>query len=215
VPAEYSPGPRIFCIGRNYAEHIRELGDASAEQCIVFMKPYTSLVRSGQVVYIPCGLGAVHHELELVLEIGREGSQIPAEHATRHISAITLGIDLTLRELQTQLKQAGSPWERSKAFDHSAPMGELLAYRDDLDLAAIDLELRVNGELRQSGNTRDLLFPVPQLIEILSQTWRLLPGDLVYTGTPPGVGPLVAGDLVEVESPQIGRFRWPIKNASH
>jgi 2-keto-4-pentenoate hydratase/2-oxohepta-3-ene-1,7-dioic acid hydratase in catechol pathway len=215
VPAERRHSPRIFCIGRNYAEHIRELGDTAAEQCIIFMKPYTSLVPSGQVVYIPCGLGAVHHELELVLEIGREGSHIPAEAATRHISALTLGIDLTLRDLQGQLKQAGSPWERSKAFDHSAPIGELLAYRDDLKLADIDLTLKVNGVLRQSGNTGDMLFSVPRLIEILSQSWRLLPGDLVYTGTPPGVGPVVAGDLVEVESPQIGRFSWPIENASH
>lgn len=215
MPAEHKHCPRIFCIGRNYAEHIRELGDVGAEQCIIFMKPYSSLVPNGQVVRIPCGLGAVHHELELVLEIGREGSHISAESARHHIAAITLGIDLTLRDLQGQLKQAGSPWERSKAFDHSAPMGELLAYRHDFNLADIDLALRVNGELRQSGNTRGMLFPVPRLIEILSQTWRLLPGDLVYTGTPPGVGPVVAGDLVEVESPQIGRFSWPITNANH
>lgn len=214
VPVERAPHPRIFCIGRNYAEHIRELGDGNAEHCIVFMKPYTSLVAAGQPVHIPQGMGVVHHELELVVEIGREGKGIPADEALQHIASTTLGIDLTLRELQGRLKQAGSPWERSKAFDHSAPIGTWLPYQSSLDLAAIDLTLTVNGELRQGGNTRDMLFPVPRLIEILSQTWRLLPGDLIFTGTPPGVGPLHAGDRVEAESPQIGRFGWTIARAT-
>ncbi|MGH8457799.1 MAG: fumarylacetoacetate hydrolase family protein [Nevskiales bacterium] len=209
--------PRIFCIGRNYAEHIRELGervDPGAGQCIVFMKPYTSLVPEGQTVIIPSNRGAVHHELELVLEIGTGGSRIPAAHALEHVGAVTLGIDLTLRELQGRLKKTGSPWELCKAFDHSAPIGSLVPYRDDIDLGNIDLRLRVNGELRQAGNTRDMLFPVPRLIEILSETWRLLPGDLIYTGTPAGVGPLGAGDMMVAESPQIGRFSWPIAYAS-
>ncbi len=214
APAEHRFSPRIFCIGRNYAEHIRELGNTSAERCIIFIKPYTCLVPSGQLVHIPAGQGDVHHELELVIEIGREGSRIPAEAATNHISAITLGLDLTLRELQERLKQAGSPWERSKAFDDSAPIGELQPYRNDLDLANIDLTLSVNDELRQSGNTGEMLFPVTRLIELLSQNWRLLPGDLIYTGTPPGVGPVKAGDLVVAESPQIGRFSWSIATTS-
>lgn len=212
--SEARSAPRIFCIGRNYAEHIRELGDIGAEQCIVFMKPGSSLVPSPQTVAIPSGRGAVHHELELVVEIGREGSHIPAAQALDHVGAVTLGIDLTLRELQGQLKQSGSPWELCKAFDHSAPIGDLVPYRGDMDLDQIDLRLRVNGELRQAGNTRDMLFPVPRLIEILSATWRLQAGDLIYTGTPPGVGPVVSGDIVEAESPQIGRFRWPIACAS-
>lgn len=206
--------PRIFCIGRNYAEHIRELGDAGAAHCIVFMKPHTSLVPAGQPVPIPVDRGAVHHELELVLRIGREGRCIRAEQAPAHIDAVTLGIDLTLRELQGSLKQSGSPWERCKAFDHSAPIGDLVSLHAGHDLAAIDMELRVNDELRQRGNTRDMLLPVPRLIEILSETWRLLPGDLIYTGTPPGVGPLRPGDRLEAYSPQIGRFEWLILHAS-
>jgi 2-keto-4-pentenoate hydratase/2-oxohepta-3-ene-1,7-dioic acid hydratase in catechol pathway len=210
VPSEPRHAPRIFCIGRNYAEHIRELGEPDARQCVVFMKPHTSLVPAGGPVAIPTDRGAVHHELELVVQVGREGWRIPADRAREHIAAITLGIDLTLRELQAQLKQSASPWELCKAFDHSAPIGALKPLRDDLDLDAIELQLRVNGERRQSGHTRDMLFPIPRLIEILSRTWRLLPGDLVYTGTPSGVGPLVPGDVVEVESPQIGRFSWPI-----
>ncbi len=206
--------PRIFCIGRNYAEHIRELGDLGAEQCIVFMKPSTSLVPAGRPIIIPQNRGTVHHELELVVQIGREGSRIPSARALDHVGAITLGIDLTLRELQGQLKKSGSPWELCKAFDHSAPIGELMPWSGKPELGNLDLQLRVNGQLRQSGNTRDMLFPIPRLVEILSQSWQLLPGDLIYTGTPPGVGPLVAGDVVEAESPQIGRFSWLIANAS-
>jgi 2-keto-4-pentenoate hydratase/2-oxohepta-3-ene-1,7-dioic acid hydratase in catechol pathway len=202
--------PRIFCIGRNYAEHIRELGDAAAAQCIVFMKPHTSLVPAGQPVPIPRDRGVVHHELELVLVIGTGGRRIPAARALAHVCAVTLGIDLTLRELQGRLKQTGSPWELCKAFDHSAPIGDPVPCRPELDLGNIELRLRINGELRQSGNTRDMLYPHARLIEILSETWELLPGDLIYTGTPPGVGAVKAGDLLEAESPQIGRFSWPI-----
>jgi 2-keto-4-pentenoate hydratase/2-oxohepta-3-ene-1,7-dioic acid hydratase in catechol pathway len=214
VPADPARAPRIFCIGRNYAEHIRELGDADAEHCIVFMKPYTSLVPAGQAVPIPTDRGAVHHELELVLEIGTGGRNIPAAQALMHIGAVTLGIDLTLRELQQRLKQAGSPWELCKAFDHSAPIGGRVPFHPGLDLGGIELELRVNGQLRQRGNTRDMLYPPARLIEILSRSWRLLPGDLIFTGTPPGVGPLVPGDMVEAESPQIGRFSWSIDSLS-
>ncbi len=204
----------MFCIGRNYAEHIRELGDTSAEQCIVFMKPYTSLVPAGCTVPLPAGQGAVHHELELVIAIGQPGRHISARDALGHIGGYTLGIDLTLRDLQARLKQAGSPWEQCKAFDYSAPIGELMPYAADVDLGNIDMTLKVNGQVSQSGNSRDMLFPVPRLIEILSATWQLLPGDLIFTGTPPGVGPVTSGDQVQVESPQIGRFSWPFALAS-
>jgi 2-keto-4-pentenoate hydratase/2-oxohepta-3-ene-1,7-dioic acid hydratase in catechol pathway len=192
--------PRIFCIGRNYAEHIRELGDIDAAQCVVFMKPHTSLVPAGDTVPIPRDRGAVHHELELVVEMGD----------ANRVRAITLGIDLTLRELQNQLKKAGSPWELCKAFDHSAPIGDLVPRREGMDLADLELQLRVNGELRQQGNTRDMLFPVPKLVEILGRSWHLLPGDLIFTGTPPGVGPVLPGDRLDASSPQIGRFSWII-----
>lgn len=214
MPAEPRHPPRIFCIGRNYAEHILELGNDRAPTCVVFMKPATSLVPDGCPVPIPIHLGMVHHELEMVIAIGREGSRIPASQALAYVAGVTLGIDLTLRELQAKLRQAGAPWEQSKAFDHSAPIGKLMPYRDYLDLGNIDMTLVVNGETRQSGNTRDMLWPVPELIEILSTTWRLLPGDLIFTGTPAGVGPLCAGDHVQIESPQIGRFSWPITPVS-
>lgn len=199
--------PRIFCIGRNYADHVRELGHAPASDCVVFMKPHTSLVPPGPAP-LPRERGAVHHELELVIEIGTAGADIATADALDHVRAVTLGIDLTLRELQNKLRQAGSPWELCKAFDHSALLGELLAWQPSIDLQNIELQLSVNGNLRQQGHTGAMLFPVPQLIEILSRSWRLLPGDLIYTGTPAGVGPLEPGDEVTVQSPQIGNFSW-------
>lgn len=199
--------PRIFCIGRNYADHIRELGNAPAADCVVFMKPYTSVVLPGRVP-LPRDRGTVHHELELVIEIGLAGAAIPSAHALEHVRAITLGIDLTLRELQNRLRQSGSPWELCKAFDHSALLGELLPWQATTDLQNIDLQLSINGGLRQQGNTATMLFPVPRLIELLSHSWRLLPGDLIYTGTPAGVGPVEPGDHVIVQSPQIGSFSW-------
>lgn len=214
MPAESGHAPRIFCIGRNYAEHIRELGNEHTDECIVFIKPHTCQVPTGHDVPIPADRGSVHHELELVIVIGKPGRKIPASEALGHVSGFTLGIDLTLRDLQARLKKAGSPWERCKAFDHSAPIGDVMPYRGDVDLGNIDMTLKVNGQIRQSGNSRDMLFPIPRLIETLSMTWQLLPGDLIYTGTPPGVGPVAPGDQTVLESPQIGRFSWSFTLAS-
>ncbi len=202
------PGARIFCIGRNYAKHIAELGHQDAAQCVVFMKPATSLVPTGASLLLPRDRGAVHHEAELVVMMGRGGRNIPQKKALKHIGGVTLGLDLTLRDLQNKLKSEGSPWERCKAFDGSAPIGELQAYDEKLDLTNLEFTCRVNGEVRQHGNTRDMLYPVAQIIEILSQTWTLQAGDLIYTGTPEGVGPLKSEDVIEVEGTALGCWGW-------
>lgn len=157
---------------------------------------------------LPKGLGSVHHEMELVVMLGREGREIPAGAALECVAGVTLGIDLTLRDLQNRLKQAGQPWERSKSFDASAPVGKFIAWPAKSDIQNIEMLCKVNGVRRQHGNTHDMLFPVAEIIAFLSRHWQLLPGDLIFTGTPAGVGPLVAGDRIEIESPQIGRFAW-------
>jgi 2-keto-4-pentenoate hydratase/2-oxohepta-3-ene-1,7-dioic acid hydratase in catechol pathway len=126
------------------------------------------------------------------------------------VAALTLGLDLTLRDLQGELKKKGAPWELSKAFDHSAPLGDWVPY-DGQDLQALEFACDVNGQRRQSGNTKDMLFPVARLIQILSRTWALAPGDIVYTGTPAGVGPLAPGDVVTLSSPALGRYEWPCR----
>ncbi|HVC37862.1 MAG TPA: fumarylacetoacetate hydrolase family protein [Gammaproteobacteria bacterium] len=202
--------PRIFCIGRNYAEHVKEMGNALPENPVIFMKPGTSLVAVGEPLKLPKGQGSVHHEMELVIAIGKQGADIPVETALEYVSGVTLGIDLTLRDLQSKLKQAGAPWELSKSFDGSAAIGKIKAWPVQSDIQNIDMRCTVNGEQRQQGNTRDMLFPVEKIIAFLSRHWRLLPGDLIYTGTPSGVGSLAAGDRIEIESPQIGHFSWDV-----
>ncbi|HWP94216.1 MAG TPA: fumarylacetoacetate hydrolase family protein [Gammaproteobacteria bacterium] len=202
----YEP-QRVFCIGRNYAEHVKELGNAPSGEPVVFMKPPSALVPPGEPIVLPRGQGPVHHELELVLLVGREGRDIPAAVACEYLAGATLGLDLTLRAVQEALKRAGHPWERAKAFDGSAPLGTFRP-AGGLEFDALELRCEVNGELRQHGNTRDMLFPVPTLVAWLSRHWRLLPGDVIYTGTPPGVGPLEPGDRVRVASPALGAFEW-------
>jgi len=198
---------RIFCIGRNYAEHIKELGNSPDDACVVFMKPASCVVPAGQRVVLPRGRGSVHHEAELVVMLAGGGSDIPMERALQNVAALTLGLDLTLRDLQNELKKKGAPWELAKSFDQAAPLGNWTPYKGQ-DLQALEFSCDVNGARRQTGNTRDMLFPVARMIQILSRSWALAPGDIVYTGTPAGVGPLVPGDRVSLASAALGTFEW-------
>lgn len=201
---------RIFCIGKNYAEHVEELahlGHAPDGECVIFMKPATCIVPAGETIELPRGKGGVHHEAELVVLLTGGGRDIPEEHALENVAGITLGLDLTLRELQTGLKDKGKPWELAKAFDSSAPLGDWKPYLEQ-DLQKLEFKLHVNGELRQHGRTEQMLYPVARQIHILSQTWALLPGDVIYTGTPKGVGPLRPGDKLLLEGAGLGRFEW-------
>lgn len=198
---------RIFCIGQNYASHAREMGKAPAEPGeppVVFMKPSTSLVPAGQDVPWPRQDSALHFEIEVVVGIGRAGHPISEAQAESFIDGFTLGFDLTLRDLQSRLKTAGQPWERAKAFDASALCGSLVR----VPLQRFTFTGTVAGTLRQTGNTDDMLYSIPRLLVELGHTWQLLPGDLVFTGTPSGVGPLAPGDTLVAESPELGRFVW-------
>jgi len=147
----------------------------------------------------------------VVVRIGKQGRDIDESEALSHIDALTLGADLTLRDLQIEAKQNGLPWDQAKAFEQSAPLGEFLAYDPaSIDLNDLNFRCRINGELRQDGNTNDMLFGFERLIAELSSIWTLRPGDMIYTGTPGGVGPLQIGDVIEVENDQIGTFSWTI-----
>ena len=198
---------RIFCIGKNYDKHIKELGGKQVpDEPVVFMKPLCSIVAPGNICPPPYG-NELHHEVEVVLLIGKGGNNIPESQALTHISDITLGLDLTLRDIQKKLKLKGLPWERAKSFEESAPLGIFKKYQD-MDLGNLPFSCFVNGDLRQEGNTGEMIFPVAKLIHILSGWWTLKPGDIIYTGTPAGVGPLQTGDRIAVESPKIGSFSW-------
>lgn len=201
--------PRIFCIGRNYAKHIEELNNTlSGAECVVFMKPASALVAPGETVHLPADRGEIHHEAELVVEIGTGGSRISAEEARAHIAGIGLGLDMTLRSVQTELKNTGEPWERAKAFDYSAPLAPLVSLSADMDLADLHFELAVDGEIRQRGHTAHMLVGVADLIAILSRNWQLLPGDLIFTGTPEGVGPVEPGMRLSLSGPRLPGAEW-------
>jgi 2-keto-4-pentenoate hydratase/2-oxohepta-3-ene-1,7-dioic acid hydratase in catechol pathway len=201
---------RVFCIGRNYMEHVHELANAVPEKPVVFIKPATCLVAPGETIHFPKHGRELHHEVEIVVKVGREGKPKTETDAPSFVSHITVGLDLTLRDVQQELKKKGLPWEAAKAFDQSAPIGEFVPYDGSLDLNNIQFGCKVNGLERQKGNTGDMIFSIPRLLVELSKIWLLRPGDLIYTGTPSGVGPLEIGDTIEVESDPIGSFSWSI-----
>ncbi|MBW1772861.1 MAG: fumarylacetoacetate hydrolase family protein [Deltaproteobacteria bacterium] len=202
---------RVFCIGRNYAAHIEELKSERLEAPTMFSKPPTSLVPPGTDIRMPVHGNDLQHEAEVVVLIGKEGAPKDQEEATGFIRALSLGLDMTLRDVQRVQKEKGLPWEIAKSFDQSAPIGTFSPYNDTFDLGNIPFSCHVNGELRQQGNTGDMIFPIPAQVLGVSRIWRLLPGDLIYTGTPAGVGSLKPGDTISVESELMGPFSWNIR----
>ena len=187
---------KIICVGRNYAEHARELNNPVPTSPVLFIKPATAAVAMEQPFAIPKDQGSCHHELEMTVLIDQPLSHCAMEEAKAAIAGLGMGLDLTLRDVQEGLKQKAHPWERAKAFDGSCPLSQFVRY-DGRDLQNIELELLRNGAVQQRGNSRDMLFPVLELLVEISQSFTLLPGDVVLTGTPAGVGPLYAGDTLQ------------------
>jgi 2-keto-4-pentenoate hydratase/2-oxohepta-3-ene-1,7-dioic acid hydratase in catechol pathway len=185
---------KIICIGRNYAAHIEELKNEKPGQPVVFLKPDTALVKGGAPFYYPDFSTNIHHEIELVLKISKEGKYIQPQFAHRYFEEIGLGIDFTARDLQDQCKAKGLPWEIAKAFNGSAPIGDFKSVSEFSDLKNIDFHLEINGEVKQKGNTSLMLFDFATIISYVSQFFTLKKGDLIYTGTPAGVGPVQTGD---------------------
>lgn len=188
---------KIICVGRNYADHARELNNEVPTEPVIFLKPDSAILKDGKAFYLPDHLGSVHHELEIVLRICKNGKHISPKFAADYYDQIGLGIDFTARDLQTKLKNKGLPWELAKGFDGSAVLGDFVPKSQLGDMAQLQIELLVNGEKRQEGNTRDLLFSFEAIIVFVSQYFTLRQGDLIFTGTPAGVGPVVPGDTLE------------------
>ncbi|MEB2778377.1 fumarylacetoacetate hydrolase family protein [Algoriphagus sp. D3-2-R+10] len=188
---------KIICIGRNYAAHIKELKNETPGSPVVFLKPDTALLKDGAPFFYPDFSKNIHHEAELVLKISKQGIYIQKQFAHRYFNEIGLGIDFTARDLQDQCKAKGLPWEIAKGFNGAAPIGDFKSIEDFEDLNNIDFHLTINGETRQKGNTSLMLFDFGTIIEYVSQFFMLKTGDLIYTGTPAGVGPVQIGDKLE------------------
>ena len=195
------PVHRIYCVGRNYEDHAKEMGFTGREAPFFFMKPADAIFavpqgETGRVPY-PTLTSNLHHEIELVVAIGKGGSNIKAADALQHIYGYAVGLDMTRRDLQNDMKKQGRPWEIGKAFEHSAPIAPIVpaAQAGDVDHAAI--WLAVNGTDRQRSNVSKLIWNIAETIEVLSQAWELQPGDLIFTGTPEGVAAVVKGDVLE------------------
>jgi len=204
------PVRRVFCVGRNYAAHAREMGgDPDREPPFFFCKPADAVVTGGEVRYPPATPN-LHHEMELVVAIGHGGADVPASEALGLVFGYAAGIDLTRRDLQDEAKATRRPWDMSKGFDQSGPVGEIAPVAKVGHPAAGRIFLKVNGEVRQDGDLADQIWAVPEVIAALSRLVRLQAGDLIFTGTPDGVGPLGKGDLAEGHIEGVGKLRVTI-----
>jgi 2-keto-4-pentenoate hydratase/2-oxohepta-3-ene-1,7-dioic acid hydratase in catechol pathway len=204
---------KLLCVGRNYAAHVREMGDVSdlPTEPVVFLKPSTALIASGGAVVIPAMSEDVHHEVELVVVIGKQGRHILEEDALEHVAGYALGLDMTARDLQARAKAQRAAWAVAKGFDTFAPLGPLAPAEHVRDPHDLEIKLRVNGEVRQRGYTRDFIFGIPFLIAYLSRVFTLEPGDLIFTGTPEGVGPVRPGDVLEANASGAGGRLDPLR----
>lgn len=199
------PVRRIFCVGRNYAEHAREMGfDPDREPPFFFTKPADAVVHDGATIPYPPLTENFHYEAELVVAIGREGRNLSVEASPAHIWGYALGNDLTRRDLQIQAREKGRPWDWGKAFDNSAVIGPIHPVGEVGHLANGSIRLTVNGVVRQDANLTELIWSVPEILSILSHAVTIRPGDLIMTGTPAGVGPLVPGDVCVVSIEGLG-----------
>lgn len=203
------PLGKVVCVGRNYAEHAKELGNEVPDAPILFIKPATSVVSLEAGFSIPQDQGSVHHEAEIALLIGQDASNISTQDAWQYISHVSVALDLTLRDVQSQLKAKSHPWEIAKAFDGACPLGKWVAKQQLSNLDNIAIELHKNGEQKQKGDSTQMITAIPELIAYMSNIFTLKAGDVILTGTPAGVGPLKKGDSLLAKLD--GQYEFPSK----
>jgi len=206
---KYTSTPRIFCVGHNYVEHIKELNSEMPKEPTIFMKPYAALNLNSEI-HIPKYGKEFHYEAELVVRIGKNGVVETEEQADEFISGLAIGLDLTLRDIQRQLKITALPWEKAKAFESSAVITDFVAYDKNIDLQALEFECYVNNVLRQKAMTSDMLFTIKYLLKHISSIWNFKVDDLIFTGTPVGVGELFLGDKITLKSTLKHNETWTI-----
>ena len=209
------PVRRIYCVGRNYAEHAQEMGFTGREPPFFFMKPADAVLpvadgATGEMAYPPLTKN-LHHEIELVVAIGTGGRDIKVEDAAKHIWGYAIGLDMTRRDLQNDMKKQGRPWSIGKGFDQSAPIGPIHPIAKTGELTKGAITVAVNGQQRQKGDLTELIWSVNETIATLSQAWTLQPGDLVFTGTPAGVAAVVPGDVMEGAIEGLGTLRVAVR----
>tara|TARA_B100000424_G_scaffold240204_1_gene207456 strand:+ start:65 stop:676 length:612 start_codon:yes stop_codon:yes gene_type:complete len=202
---------KIICIGRNYIDHIKELSNQKPMNPVVFLKPDSSVIAKNQNFIIPSFSNEIHHEVELVIKINKVGKHIDKSFSHKYYDEIGLGIDFTARDIQSNLKEKGHPWEKSKAFDNSCMVGNFLKKEKLEDISKIEFSLKKNNEIVQSGCSNDMLWKIDELISYVSQYFTLKIGDLIFTGTPSGVSKVESGDILEGYISSINMFTLKVK----
>lgn len=188
---------KIICVGRNYTDHVKELGNIIPEEPVIFMKPKSALLQSHTPFYYPEFTNELHYECELVLRVCKNGKYVQEKHAHNFYDAITVGIDFTARDIQDEMKKKGLPWEKAKAFDNSAVIGKFITLTPEFNRKSINFSMTKNGEVVQKANSSEMIFSINRIIENISSYFSLNIGDLIFTGTPAGVGECVTGDVLE------------------
>jgi acylpyruvate hydrolase len=206
------PVGKILCLGRNYVAHAKEMGADIPNLPVVFLKPATALIHGSENVIIPPISSEVHHEVEMVVVIGQQAKNVRQEEAYSHVSGYAVGLDMTLRDIQAEAKKKGLPWTIAKGFDTSAPISYAVERSNVSNPHQLQLSLKVNGDLRQESNTSNMIFKIDFLVSYLSSIFTLEPGDLIFTGTPEGIGPVRSGDVLEAELEAVGSLRVGVIN---
>ncbi len=200
-----------MCVGQNYRAHIKELKSEVPQEPILFLKPSSALIADGDTIIVPPNLGRVDYEVELAVIIGKKCKQVSATEALSYVGSVAVFNDVTARDVQSVARKAGLPWSLAKGMDTFAPISAALPIAKVKDLQDLHLELKLNGEIRQNGNTSMMIFPVEEIISYASKFMTLEPGDIIATGTPEGVGAIKDGDMIEAKIDGIGKMRNPVK----
>lgn len=207
---KYTVG-KIVCVGQNYAKHIAEMSAARPSDPVLFLKPSTAILEEGEKINLPQFSKEIHHEVELALLVGNQGSSIKANEWKSIIVGAAVALDLTLRDLQSEAKKKGLPWSVSKGFDGACPIGSFVPLSNIDNINNLEIELYKNDKLKQTGNTGQMLFPPDQLVSYISKIFTLEPGDIILTGTPAGVGPIYSGDMIKAKISDIGEINFKVE----
>jgi 5-carboxymethyl-2-hydroxymuconate isomerase len=211
---KYTVG-KILCLGQNYASHAKEMGGSPSTTPIIFLKPSTAIIENGSPIILPEISNEVHHEVELTVLIGKSGKNIPQARAYEYVEGYGIGLDMTMRDKQNEAKKAGNPWSIAKGFDTSAALSAFVPKALVKDPHALEIMLKVNGQIRQRSNTSNMLFRIDVIISFLSSIFTLEEGDVIYTGTPEGVGSVVPGDVIDAEIPGVGTLHHMVVSNQH